>query len=261
MLIAWLRQLLAPGLSRSGDVEKWTGLPYLGSIPRAKLPATELNPSAAVVEYDDPALAAAFRNIHAAFLHLCPQVQVVALSSALPKDGKTTCSVALARQSALCGYKTVLVDCDLRRRSASAELDHPPAVGLLQVIAGEVTLEQGLSRDGFTHLYVLPIIDNIPDVQHATAQDVLGSARMGALVSSLRKRFEYIFIDTPPVLAVVDTRRLAPLVDTFLFVTQWRRTPRRAVKLAVDLLKGTGAPVAGLVLTCAPFGAVSATIY
>jgi len=240
------------GLSTSGDVERCTGLPYLGSIPRAQVPASQFNPSTAVVEYDDPALAAAFRRLHATILQEVPNAQVVALSSAVPKDGKTTCSVALARQSALSGYGTVLLDCDLRRRSASAELSDRPAAGLLEVLYGQARLEQALYLDGFTRLYFLPVSRNMHLVRKAVVQEVFSGPMLGELVAALRKRFDRIFIDTPPLLAVADTRHLAPLADAFLFVSRWKKTPADSVVTAVDLLKSAGARLAGLALTQSP---------
>ncbi|HKR87359.1 MAG TPA: CpsD/CapB family tyrosine-protein kinase [Phenylobacterium sp.] len=239
-------------MSTSRDVERWTGLPYLGAIPRAQARASRLNPSAAVVEYDDPALAASFKNLHATFLRECPGARVVALSSAVPKDGKTTCSVALARTSALRGHRTVLLDFDLRRRSASAELRKPAAVGLLEVMSGRARLDEGLYFDGFTPLYVLPASDDLELVRKAVVKDVFSSPMMTELVTVLRRRFDYIFIDTPPLLAVADTRHIAPHVDAFLFVTRWGRTPKDSVAAAVDLLKSTRTPLAGVVLTQAP---------
>lgn len=256
-MVASLRRLFPRGLSTAGEVEKWTGLPYLGSIPRAETTASQLHPSAAVVEYDDPALAAAFRTMHATIFEKRPRAQVIALSSALPKDGKTTCSVALARVSALAGKRTVLVDCDLRRRSASAELSTPPAVGLLEVISGQASLDQALYLDGFTRLSFLPTSNNIELVRKAVVQDVFSDPRMAELAAVLRRRFDHIFFDTPPLLAVADTRLLASHVDSFLFVTRWKKTPRESVKMAVDLLKSTGAPLEGLMLTRAPLLAAS----
>lgn len=254
-MVAFLKKLLIPGLSTSADVERWTGLSHLGTIPRAQARASRLNPSAAVVEYDDPALAAAFRSLHATIFRECPGARIVALSSAVPKDGKTTCSVALARMSALRGRRTVLLDFDLRRRSASAEFGMPAAAGVLEVIAGRATLEQALYFDGFTPLYVLPASDDLELVRKAVVKDVFSSPLMAELMAMLRRRFDHIFIDTPPLLAVADTRHIAPHVDAFLFVTRWAKTPKDSVATAVGLLRSTGTPVAGLVLTQAPLGA------
>lgn len=247
-----IRDLFVGGLSTAADVARWTGLPYLGAIPKAQVPASQLNPAAAVVEYDDPALAAAFRRLHADLWRASPRAQVVALTSALPKDGKTTCSVALARQSALSGHRTVLVDCDLRRRSASVELGGPAAVGLLEVVTGQATLDQAIHRDGFTGLYYLPVSSDLDLVRRAVVKDVLSGPLMMQLLAALRARFDHVFIDTPPLLAVADTRLLASLADAFLFVTRWRKTPTASVTLALELLNSTGAAVAGLALTRAP---------
>jgi succinoglycan biosynthesis transport protein ExoP len=239
----------APGYTTCQDAETGTGIRCLGLFPEAAAADREGAPSAVAVEDPASALAAAFRRFRTTFVEGRPQVQVIALTSALPGDGKTTCTLGLARQSALEGHRTVLVDCDLRRRSSTAELQPPPTRGLLEVIYGGCTLDEALVRDRLTPLCVLPVAADMAAIARATNQDVFAADEMLQLMATLRQRFDYVFLDTPPLLALVDARRLAPLVDTFLLLARWGTTPKLAIANAIHLLRSTGAPLAGLVLT------------
>lgn len=244
----WLRrgrQRPPPAAGACSDVEVFAGVQCFGLLPEAPAGA----PSAAGIQAPASPLAMAFRNIRSAVLESRPEVRVIALTSALPGDGKTTCSVGLARQSALEGFKTVLVDCDLRRRSSSAELPRPPAVGLLEVIRGECSLDEALASDGLSPLCILPVAEDLEAIARATNRDVFATDGMLELMSELRRRFDYVYLDTPPLLALVDARRLAPQADAFLLLARWRTTPKEAVRNAIDLLNSAEASLAGVVLT------------
>lgn len=247
-----LRQLFNQGLSTSDHVERYARIPYLGSVPNVQAGADPLSRPAAMVAAEPASpFAASVQGLQATLRGAAPRAQVFALTSAVPSDGKTTCSVALARQSALAGARTVLVDCDLRRRCSTAEFGETRTNGLLEVIEGKCPLEAAIFRDQLTTLRVLPVMPDLEAIRRATVQDVFGSREMAALFATLRQEYDYIFVDTPPV-ELADTRRLTQLVDTMVFLTRWRTTPRRAVALAIDTLKATGVPLAGLVLTRAP---------
>jgi polysaccharide biosynthesis transport protein len=232
-------------------VEHWAGVPCLGVLPEVELAGSE--PSDCVVKAPDASLAVAVKALHTTILAAHPQARVIALASALPADGKTTTSVALARQSAVEGLRTVLVDCDLRRRSSTAVLGSPPKLGLLDVVYGRCSLDEALVCDPLTPLAILPVVADLEVIARATNRDMFASAEMLALMSELRRRYDHVFLDTPPLLALVDARRLAPLADVFLLLARWRSTPRRAIRNAIDLLSSTPTPIAGLVLTRARF--------
>jgi len=252
MMIPGLRKLFVRGLSTPDDVQELAGIACLGSIPDVQPEGAPVEkPAALGVEAPASAFAAALKEVHAALLEAAPDIKVVALTSAVPRDGKTTCSVALARQSALAGYRTVLVDCDLRRRSSTAEFEVAPTVGLLEVVNGACSLEEALYTDHLTTLRFLPILRDPDAIRTATVQDVFGSAQMARLFDALRQRFDYVYVDAPPVV-IADTRRVAKLVDAYVFLTRWRRTPKSAVTLALKMLKTTGVPLAGMILTRAP---------
>ncbi|MCR5879512.1 CpsD/CapB family tyrosine-protein kinase [Phenylobacterium sp. J367] len=169
---------------------------------------------------------------------------MVAVTSALPGEGKTTTSVCLGRAAALQGARVIVVDCDLRRRTVNRLLNAEPTTGLLEVLSGEATLQQAITPDKETGADFLPLAKSA-----FTPRDVFGSQAMDRLIHDLRSRYDLIVLDTAPVLPVADTRVLAPKADAVLFLARWRKTPQHAIEAAFRQLAGTGAHLAGVALT------------
>jgi Mrp family chromosome partitioning ATPase len=82
-----------------------------------------------------------------------------------------------------------------------------------------------------------------------TPRDVLGSPAMIHLLAELRRRFDIVLLDTAPLLAIADTRILAPHVDAVVMLARWKKTPVKAITAAINLLQGRGVFVAGVALT------------
>jgi len=137
----------------------------------------------------------------------------------------------------------VVVDCDLRQSAISQFLKEPAQVGLLEVLNGVATLEQALINDE-SGAQILPLAKSA-----YTPRDVLGSAAMHRLLQDLRNRYEIVLLDTAPLLAIADTRILAPHTDAVVMLVRWKKTPVKAVQSALALLQGTRAFIAGVALT------------
>ncbi|RZM36030.1 MAG: lipopolysaccharide biosynthesis protein [Sphingomonas sp.] len=171
--------------------------------------------------------------------------KVIAITSALAQEGKTTTSICLARSMGLAGEKVVLVDCDLRRHGVSrflrTEADRP---GLMQVLRGEATLEAALVEDTATGMMVLPIAaDDDFD------GDLMIGDKMDGLLDALRDRFDVIVLDTAPVLPIADARLMLGKADVAVFVARWRKTPDHAIRSALRLLPLDRIHLAGIALT------------
>jgi exopolysaccharide transport family protein len=237
-------------LTTSEDVERQLGMPHIGSIPT--LGSTidgrgpKLQPARYVVEKPLSAFAEAFRNLRTSILFsgAGAPVQVILVTSSLPGEGKTTTTCCLGRSMAMSGSKVVVVDCDLRRRNLNRLLDIEPTAGLVEVLQGLATLDEALAFDAPSGAYFLPLSSSVH-----TPKDLFGSEAMDRLIASLRERFELILIDTPPVIAISDTRVLAPKADAVMFLAQWRKTPLKAIEVALRLMKSVGANVVGVALT------------
>jgi succinoglycan biosynthesis transport protein ExoP len=236
------------GLTTAEDVEKRLDAAYLGGIPLLASIADgeKLTPIDYVVQKPLSAFSEAFRNLRASVQHsrLGEPVKIVAVTSSLPGEGKTTTTICLGRAAALQGAKVVIVDCDLRRQTLNRMFDKPPGAGLLEVLSGEKTLDQVLTVDPATGASILPLADNV-----FTPKDVFGSAAMDRLLAELRARFDLVLLDTAPLLPVADTRILASKADVLVFLARWRKTPQDAVEAAFRLLDNTGAFLAGVALT------------
>jgi capsular exopolysaccharide synthesis family protein len=236
------------GLTTAEDVEKRLDAAYLGGIPLLASIADgeKLSPIDYVVQKPLSAFSEAFRNLRASVQHsrLGEPVKIVAVTSSLPGEGKTTTTICLGRAAALQGAKVVIVDCDLRRQTLNRMFDKPPGAGLLEVLSGEKTLDQVLTVDSATGASILPLADNV-----FTPKDVFGSPAMDRLLAELRARFDLVLLDTAPLLPVADTRILASKADVLVFLARWRKTPQDAVEAAFRLLDNTGAFLAGVALT------------
>lgn len=243
-----LAEILDAGLATAEDVERRLDTAYLGSVPLLNSVAEDeqLTPIDYVVAKPLSSFSEAFRNLRTSILYarLGEPVKVVAITSSLPGEGKTTTSLCLARATALQGQRVLVVDCDLRRRTVNRLLKNEPKAGLLEVLSGESTLQDAISVDADTGAHVLPLAKSA-----FTPKDVFGSSAMDRLLADLRGRYDLVILDTAPVLPVADTRVLAPKADAVIFLTRWRKTPQHAIEAAFRLLSGTGAHLGGVALT------------
>ena len=246
----FLAEALDSGLATSEDIEQFIGLAGLGSVPLLASTGgpreASLSPSEAIVEKPLSAFAEAFRNLRTSIIYsrVNKQVRVIAVTSALPGEGKTTTAFCIGRTMAMSGSRTVVVDCDVRRRNINRLLGDEPVVGLMEVLAGTATLDQALVPDRASGAWFLPLARSA-----FTPKDLFGGAAMDRLLDELKKRFEFVVLDTAPVIPVADTRSLAPKADVVVFLAQWRKTPRKAVLTGLDLLNSVGADIAGVALT------------
>jgi succinoglycan biosynthesis transport protein ExoP len=243
-----LAETLDAGLATAEDVERRLDTAYLGSVPLLSSVADDASSSPIdyVVAKPLSSFSEALRNLRASILYsrLGQPVRVVAITSALPGEGKTTTSICLARVAALQGSRVIVVDCDLRRRTVNRMLRSEPNAGLLELLSGEATLQQVVAVDSETQAHFLPL-----SKATFTPKDVFGSSAMDRLLADLRARYDLVILDTAPVLAVADTRVLAPKADAVVFLARWRKTPQHAIEAAFRLFAGTGAHVGGVALT------------
>lgn len=246
-----LVQALDSGLLTAEDAERALGIPSLGAVPQLASTlkdgdGVEATPQQWVVDKPLSAFAEALRNLKTSIMHsrVDKPVRVVAITSALPGEGKTTTSLCLARTVAMGGSKVVLLDCDLRRRNVNRLLEIEPEVGLVEVLAGSATLEQALVHDAPSGAWILPLARSA-----FTPKDLFSTSVMEGLLEQLKHHFELIILDTAPVLPVADTRVLAPKADAVLCLARWKQTPRKAIEAALQYLERAHAHVVGTALT------------
>jgi capsular exopolysaccharide synthesis family protein len=232
------------------DVERELGVPFAGVLPDfrsvkpKKLRGPDAQPQEYLVSHPFSGFAEAFRNLRA-FLTISTRgdnAKLIVVTSAVPREGKSLTSFCLARTLALSGARVCLVDCDLRQRGVT-KLIGPRDVGLVEVVQDKVPLDEALVHDPKSNCFVLPAAGkSIP-------YDLFSNPDTDALFEELQARFDYVILDSPPILGVADARILAAKAHRVLYLVQWNKTPIRAAQSATDILNECGANVAGAILT------------
>lgn len=171
---------------------------------------------------------------------------IIMVSSALPAEGKSTMALSLARAYALTGKRTLLIDCDLRKPSVNKHLNLEPNhdfIDYLRQDRNSATLTSLIMRDPLSNLTVL-LGGRRSDI---ATDELVMSDKMGRILASARKHFDYVILDTPPVEPVVDGLYLARHADMIVFVIKWASTSQSSAKRAVAALKENKNPDAGIV--------------
>jgi len=171
--------------------------------------------------------------------------KVLAFTASLPNEGKSTIAMALAQSIANVGGRVILLDGDLRNPGLSRKLIPEAKVGLLEVLANQVRIEDALCVDPDTRLVFLPAVVN---ERMAHSSEVLACEGTKILFERLRQSYEYIIVDLPPLAPVVDVRAMTHLVDSFVFVIEWGRTKIDVVEHALRMAPSVYDNLLGVVL-------------
>jgi polysaccharide chain length determinant protein (PEP-CTERM system associated) len=244
-LLVGISEYRNPAFRSVDRLSRAIGLPVVASIPRIdndrifeEEPTGEVDPRLVVFTATESAPAEQYRGFAPLFLEDHSR-QVVLVTSAARGDGKslTTMNLALTFACDL-NRRVLLIDADLRRPTAHRLVRISRKQGLSNVLQGEKSLQQCAVNSKIPHLTVLPAG---PSVRNPLA--LLTSQRFIDLVTEAKKNYDVVFIDSPPLLPVVDTKLLKKLADMVLFVVRADATPRDAVIRAMRDMKD----VAGVV--------------
>jgi len=257
--LAFFQEYLDKTLKTPDDVEQYLRLPSLGVLPRfaiagakdAKheeaLLAAGSNGHHALAPgvQTDPQSVEAFRSLRTSvLLSASPVPRLILVTSALPSEGKTTTTVNLGATLASLGNRVVVVDCDMRRPACHRSTGVENTPGFVQCLTGHVDLKAAvLPVPGVENLSVIPCGPIPPN-----PAEVLSSPLTADLLRRLRSQFEYVLVDSPPMLSVADSRILATLVDAVVLVARAHATPYDVVRRARTLLYGSGARILGVAL-------------
>ena len=161
--------------------------------------------------------------------------RVVVLTSAVPAEGKSTSGLSLARTLAQSGAKTILVDLDLRKPSLGGKTGREPSEALLHYLSRKINsedLSKSIEYETSSGMAML-VGGGRPEVP---TDSLMGSQRLRDLVTALRNNFDYIILDTAPVLPVVDTLYLLDQADVVLQMVRFASTNQRDVRRAFTRL-------------------------
>lgn len=181
------------------------------------------------------------------FVDVESRVQVVVITSSISGEGKSTTATNLAISFRQSGRRVLLVDADLRRPRVSAYLGLEGSVGLTNVLAEQVTLGDALQVWGDGGMNVLPS-GSIPP----NPSELLGSERMAELLATMRRDYDMIVIDSPPLLPVTDAAVLAAQADGAALVARYGKVTRNQVATSFRSLRAVDARLLGTILNGAP---------
>lgn len=244
--LAFVRDLLDNTIKDHQTIEQITGAGVVGAIPLDK---ERRNTPAIAFDSDHSAIAEAFRKLRTnlQFLAVDNPPRVIVVTSSLPAEGKSTTSINIALALAEAEHNVVLVDGDLRRPSVHRLLDLVGSVGFSTVLSGAATLDDVLQETKFPRLTVLAAGPVAPN-----PSELLGSSAAVRVLSELRAKFDYIIVDSSPLLAVTDSAILAAKSDGTLLVARYGVTKREQLAHAVGNVKDVGAVVLGAISTMEP---------
>lgn len=228
------------------DLDGVTTLPVLGTTSKLKRGPSESSPAEG---HPATVHAEAYRQIRTnlQFLRVDDPPRVVLVTSALAGEGKSTVTTNTAVALSETGARVVIVDADLRRPAASSYLGVSTPTGLTSVLRRDTSLDDALVTWGSTGLQVLSAGPVPPN-----PSELLGSDAMANLLEQLKAQFEYVIIDTPPVLPVTDAVVLATKADGVIIVCRSQRVSRTHLRDTIERLSNVGGRVLGLVLSGVP---------
>ncbi len=241
-----LREARKTTFRTAQDLELQSGYSVLGQVPL--FPTKARNRVLAYLkEKPNSAAAEAVRNFRTSILlsNVDSPPRVVMMTSAVPGEGKTTLSLALANNFAGMGRKVLVIEGDIRRLVFTRYLRErgTSAPGLISVLDGSANIDDAIVHDENVGVDVLP-----GQATAINAGDLFSSKKFGDLIQALRERYDTIVIDTPPVLVVPDARVIAQHADATFVVVGWDSTEHEQVLDTIHQLEMVNCRPSGLVL-------------
>lgn len=193
--------------------------------------------------------AESLRGVRSALL-LSPEgssKRMLAVTSAVPGDGKTTFTANFAITLANSGNRTLLIDADLRRGNVHGYFEQPLEGGLAEVLQGRLSIREATRETGIPNLFFMRAGE-----RPANPSELLIGPATKELVKDLRSEFDYVVFDCPPLTAIDDTFSIVAFLDGLFFVVRAGRTSIRFAKMGINTIHQRGAPILGLIVNGVP---------
>lgn len=247
ILLAFVVEQLDKGFRSGEQIEKATGVSVLGLVPLLSgVSKLVTSPEIYILNRPTSAFGESIRSLHTS-LHVSnadnPPKKIL-ITSAVPKEGKTAITLSLGRFLAKAGHKVIMVDADFRRPGLAKKIGLKTEPGLVDLLSGDTSLEDVLQKDRASGAYVMAA-----GKPSQSPPDLLASNRLKLIFDGLAKEFDCVLIDSPPVLAVSDSRILSQVADATVFVVRWADTNREIVAQGLKQILSSGGNLAGAVLS------------
>jgi capsular exopolysaccharide synthesis family protein len=227
------REFVRPSYRKAEDLHGTIDLPVLSTIPRNNIAQRRHHPLITLQEPDSLA-AEQYRILYTKLSQLTkgkPQT-IFAISSSIKGEGKTITSLNLALVMARdFGKKTLLIEGDLKNPSISTYLQLRPQTGLIDVLLNKTDIQSGILNVTTDNLSVLPVVKSVRN-----SSSILSSQEMSSILSVLKEQYDFILIDSPPILSLPDMNIIEKFTDGIILVVRAEKTPCDAVKTALSSL-------------------------
>lgn len=235
--LAFFIEYLDTSVKTIDDVERSLQSPVLGVIPQ--------NVGALIDEGVESPHAEAYRVLRTnlLFSRKDDQLNTLAVVSAGAGEGKSTTVLNLATVFAQSGQRVLVVDSDLRRPTLHKMLRVSNSLGLTNYLMKQNTLDQVIQTSSLPNLHFMAS-GKLP----SSSLGILSSGQMKDLIAELKKRYEFVFFDSPPIMGVSDASILASEVDLALQVIQYRRYPQPMNIRAKQMIEKVGGNLVGIIL-------------
>jgi len=257
ILLGLLVEAMDTNLKTMTDIERTLQLPLLAAIPEVDtenlLPSKFKEHAVAKGSSSWSRIAEAMRGMRTSILLSSPGAppKVLMITSTRPAEGKSSVSTLMAITFALNGSKVLLIDSDLRRPSVHLRFRMGKGLGLSSVLSGKAGFKEAITS--WPDLPSLHIMTSGP--VPPLPSELLGSRQMEDLIESLRSEYDFVLIDTPPVLAVTDASILARLTDAAILIIRYGAAQRHVVQRCIDMLDRSSAHLLGVAVNAVNFNA------
>jgi len=233
-------------------------LTFFGVIPSANWDPEDLNSHLLSNIDQKSGLAEAYRNVRSAMIFSgnMPKGSTLAVTSAVPREGKTTTSLNMSVSFAQAGSRVLLVDADMRRGELHKFFGLEGGRGLSDILSGNAKPESLIQRTG------MPNLDLVSTGPFPTNPgELLLRPEFRMFSDQVKRSYDYVVFDCPPIMAVSESAVMASLADSTIFVVWAGQTSRKLSQMSVQLLRERGANIIGCVLNNLEFGRVGYYYY
>ncbi len=224
-------------------IETLTHVDAIGIVPELK---KKHNPNEYVVTNLTSVFTESLRQVNTAIHFSNPDSppKSIMVTSSTPKEGKSVFALAYAKMLACSGKKVLLVDCDMRLPTVHKAFTDVKEQGLSDLLIDNVPYQDVLNVDKISGLH---FIRSFPNTPHS--QEILSSDKMKDFMTQVKDVYDYVIIDSPPIMAISDSIHLSKVVDTTVFMARWEKTSKSLLKNSIKLLESSNVKLSGVVLS------------
>jgi succinoglycan biosynthesis transport protein ExoP len=235
------------GIKQLTQVQVREGIQVLHSIPLVRLGQTQGH-SLPDYLFERPMseFADSIRSLRTDIVHSStwPPPCIVAVTSTLPREGKTSVALSVARSMAAAGLRVLLVDCDLRRSRCAEMIGKSPSKnGLISVLTKGGSLAEAVIRDQRSSLELL-----VPEEVATIPQDLIGRSEFKNVLEEARRSYDFVILDTPPLAVASEAWLIARIADAVVLAVRWQQTSAESVADTIAGFQTRGLGLRGVFL-------------